>query len=88
MARRCVARTLCEGSQQWLRALTFFPFFLDTLNVKARAWPEMCGAHLVRGIPEVVNPAPISVLQKEAAAYFATHHYQQLFVQVKETYIR
>jgi hypothetical protein len=48
----------------------------------------MCGAHLVRGIPEVVNPAPISVLQKEAAAYFATHHYQQLFVQVKETYMR
>jgi hypothetical protein len=78
---------LVQGIPEVVRALTFFFFFFDTLNVQARAWPEMCGAHLVRGIPEVVDPAPTSVLQKEAAAYFATDYYQQLFVQVKETSI-
>ena len=69
----------------YVRPLTCF-IVLHTLNVKARAWPAMFGAHLVRGIPEVVNPAPTSVLLKEAAAYFDTHHYQQLFVQVHARY--
>lgn len=42
----------------------------------ARTWPEKCGAHLVRGIPEIDTPAQPAELKKVADRYFRSAYYR------------
>jgi hypothetical protein len=42
----------------------------------ARTWPEKCGAHLVRGIPEIETPAQPAELKKVADRYFRSAYYR------------
>ena len=50
----------------------------------AATWPENCGAHLVRGIPEVDHPPPMPVLNAAAAAHFDSPYYRQRMLQLLE----
>jgi len=42
----------------------------------ARTWPEKCGAHVVRGIPEIDAPAPAADLKSAAEKYFVSAYYR------------